>query len=256
MVFMKKIRLYRQDTKFSVILAWINRLVTLSCWIAIVIDIIYFSKSVNLGMALVYGMYTPLRYFLFDISPEKIQKRPPSLDRSIPLTIFVRYLGKVFPIPQGNILATITGFLLACARAMVNGYGLLFFDTFTFIYQVRDNTTDNPLTPSDEDSSSKFKKLEKQLLKSNNKGQEERLDELKEEWKQTEVTNSLNVWDFPLRRYLKRPTYYFDNHEVGNIAIDDRYILEPKEDNAKQKQSKNSSTKEQKERIVKLKKLL
>ena len=159
-----KIRLYSDDSKLTVVFRWLNRIAALSCWVALILDIVFIMKTGNFGLGIVFGMYTPIRYFLFDIAPEKNQRRPPSLDRSIPLTIFVRYLRIVFPIPQGNMLATIAGFILACGRAAINGYALLFFDTFTFFFEVRDKREN--LSDATEDtvlhSNKAFKKIEKE----------------------------------------------------------------------------------------------
>lgn len=237
-----KIRLYSDDSKLTVVFRWLNRIAALSCWVALILDIVFIMKTGNFGLGIVFGMYTPIRYFLFDIAPEKNQRRPPSLDRSIPLTIFVRYLRIVFPIPQGNMLATIAGFILACGRAAINGYALLFFDTFTFFFEVRDKREN--LSDSTEDtvlhSNKAFKKIEKEINESDEGNREERLEKIKEEWYQSRITNSLNIWDFPIRRYLNKPTYYFENKEVGNHAIDAKYILE---DDSSEKENKKESFK-------------
>lgn len=228
----KRIRLYREDSNFSVVVTWINRIILLSCWGSVFIAIYTFVKTANLGLTALIGMYTPVRYFLFDVAPSKLERRPPSLDRVIPLTIFVRYLRIKFPIPQGNILATISGFFLACGRTMINGYALLFFDTFTFLFSIRNNKKGIPLDKNIgvlHDNKALIE-LEEQIEETNSESKEERLKKLQYEWKQTAITNSLSVWDFPLRRYLEKPTYYFKNKEIGNSVIDNKYILEDDED--------------------------
>lgn len=253
-----KIRLYSDDSKLTVVFRWLNRIAALSCWIALILNIVFIMKTGNFGLGIVFGMYTPIRYFLFDIAPEKIQRRPPSLDRSIPLTIFVRYLRIVFPIPQGNVLATIVGFILASARAAINGYALLFFDTFTFFFEIRDNKGKGGFSSNDgseEDtilhSNKAFDRLEKEINESDEgSNREERLEKLKEEWYKSRIANNLNIWDFPIRRYLNKPTYYFENKEVGNNAIDAKYILE---DNFSEKTKKN---KKKTTKFVKLNDLL
>ena len=220
---MKKIHLNREDSHISVVFGWINRVVTLSCWLVFIIDIIFFTRTGNVLLFLIIGMYTPARYFLFDILPEKIQKRPPSLDRSIPLSIFIRYLGSSFPISQGNLLATLAGFFLACGRAIINGYSLLFFDTFTFLYQDESGTFVTLL------SNKNMQNLKKSVEELNKDQSEERIKQMQKEWYQSRVSSSLNVWNFSLKRYLNKPTYYFENNEIGNSVIDSKYILEDKD---------------------------
>lgn len=229
---MDKIHLYQEDSKFDNLLEWLNRIALLSCWLAVIGDIIFLAITGQTGLALIFAMYTPFRYFFFDIAPSKLQRRPPSFDRTIALTIFVQYLGKRYPIPQGGILATITGFFLACGRAMVNGYALMFFDSFTFLYQVKNDKNGVPLDNNIAvlHNNEALSKLEKDINDSESETEKERLKKLQYEWQQTAVTNSLDVWDFPVRRYLKKPTYYFKNNEVGSLAIDDKYILEDEPD--------------------------
>lgn len=252
-----KIHLYQEDSGFSVVVTWLNRAALLSCWISVVVDVYYFTKYANFGIALLIGMYTPTRYFLFDIAPSKLERRPPSLDRAIPLTIFVRYLRIRFPIPQGNILATICGFFLACGRAMVNGYSLLFFDTFTFLFSIRNTKEGIPLDQNIGvlHDNKALKDIEDQIESTNSEVKEDRLKKLQYEWKQTAITNSLNVWDFPLRRYLEKPTYYFKNKEIGNKVIDNEYILEDKNTDAN-KQSNVDKIDATADKIISLKNFL
>lgn len=239
---MSKIRLNHEDAKTSVIMRWLNRIVLMTCWLAVILDMLFFAATGNTGLTLIFAMFTPIRYFFFDVAPEKIQRRPPSLDRLIPLTIFVRYLRKQFPIPQGNILADIAGFFLASGRAFINGYALLFFDTFTFAFQIKNNKKGIPV---DQDitvlyDNEKLEKLGQEADKTTSEERAENLRKIQNSWKQSQISNELNVWNFPLRRYLSKPTYYFVNKEVGNVAIDDKYILEDeKEDKDKKKSDSN-----------------
>lgn len=233
---MPKIRLNHEDAQTSVIMRWLNRGVLTFCWFAVASDITFYAVTANAGWALIFSMLTPIRYFFFDVSPEKIQRRPPSLDRLIPLTIFVRYLRKKFPIPQGNILASIAGFFLASGRAFINGYALLFFDTFTFAFQIQNTKKGVPLAKDitvlyDND---KLQQIEEEANNTNSEEKAERLKKIKNAWEQSRITNELTIWDFPLRRYLFKPTYYFKNKEVGNLAIDNKYILEEDTDEDKE----------------------
>lgn len=222
---MKRNQLYLKDTLFSFIVRWVNRITTMSCWLAVVLDISYFARSNNLGLTILFSLYTPLRYFLFDITREKMQKRPSSLDRIIPLTIFVRYLKLKFPIPQGNFLASLVGLFLACCRAMVNGYALLLFDTFTFFYQIKNDSFGNSLDCKDTIKEG-FEFVENDRKIDLSDMDEKTIAHLKISWEQTRNYDYLNIWDFPIQRYLNHPTFYFKNNEVGNTVIDRKCLVE------------------------------
>lgn len=205
-------RINQPDNAFTGIKNLMNFIGLASCWISVAIDIVYFAVTANLLYFLLIAMWTPARYFFFDMAPSKLQKRPASLDRTIPLTIFVNYLSKSFPIPNGNILATICGFLLACARAMVNGYALLFFDTFSFLYSVKNDSKGLPL--NDSLNVEEFSIPQETALESDQDGDQDRLEEAKLNWQEERVITELDRWAFPIRRYRIKPNYYFENNEV------------------------------------------
>lgn len=225
-------RLNSPDTGVFKVKEILNFLGLASCWAAVIADIIYFALSSNFLGFVVGAMYTPLRYFLFDMSPNKLQKRPASLDRSIPLTIFVHYLTVVFPMPHGNFLATLAGFFLACGRAAVNGYGLLFFDTFSWFYSVKNDANGIPLDDvitadeDEEDSEEEDEEASEQnsqvvedgeiKLTGNSVSQNQ---PSVADWQARQIMHQLTQWDFPLRRYKAKPNYYFDNNEVNATTL-------------------------------------
>lgn len=198
----------------------LNFIALVSCWISVVTAIIYYALTANLLYFIIIAMWAPARYFFFDMSPSKLQKRPASLDRTIPLTIFVNYLSIKFPIPNGNLLASLCGFVLACGRAMINGYALLFFDTFSFLYEVKNDSTGIPLIDS------RIPKLLDESVSNteSSEDQEEDDDEEKWVWDSKEVSSQMDQWDFPLRRYRIKPNYYFENSEVNSefLILDDK----------------------------------
>lgn len=223
-------RLNEKDTSFDHTLKIINRVALVSCWVAVLLDAIYFMATDNVLKALLYAQYTPIRYFFFDIAPEKEQKRPPSLDRTIPLTIFVRYLSRRFPIPQGSLMADLWGFFLAVGRAMINGYALLLFDTFSFAYSIRNDKHGVPL---EQNIVTLHDNQELEAIKNEAEMDDdpEKTAEAKrtyEAWKQTQLTNELDQWDFPIRRYMYAGDDYMSLKEVGAEVLDDKYQLDLK----------------------------
>ena len=224
-----KIKLYEKNTKLDLLISRLNKAVLVICWAAVMGDLSYFVMTSNFLMALVYSMFTPLRYFLFDIAPSKLQKRPAELDRSIPLNIFVTYLAKKFPIPQGNTIATITGFFIASARMWINGYALLVFDTFTLFFKTVNDKNGIPLQNNNRvlQDNEELLNLEDSIKQNNSESEKESLQNAKAEWQKS--ASSINEWDFPLRRYLNCPSYYFENNEIGVSVIDKSYEEEEDE---------------------------
>ena len=55
-----KIRLYSDDSKLTVVFRWLNRIAALSCWVALILDIVFIMKTGNFGLGIVFGMYTPI----------------------------------------------------------------------------------------------------------------------------------------------------------------------------------------------------
>lgn len=190
----------------------VNTIICISCWIEIGLVVMYFATTLNWRISLLLLQYTPIRYFFFDIAPQKIQKRPPSLDRSIPLTIFVRYLSKRFPVPQGNILADIFGLFLAMARASVNGYALLWFDTFTFFFSDHEASEDVLEAKSDDRI-----KILMEAFGNNSEDNDQNLKSIEEEWRKTRLATELDQWNFPIRRYLSHRDDRFKAQEFKEV---------------------------------------
>lgn len=220
-------RINVRDTALLRIAKWMNRAALVTSWSTIVIAVLVYLKTNSVWQTLFWLMFTPVRYFFFDTAPQKEQQRPLSLDRSIPLTVFVRYLSRRFPIPQGNLMADIWGFFLAVGRAFINGYGLLYFDTFTFAFAIR-RTSDG--VPLQEDikvlhSSERLAELQKQADAAMDDTHGEELQRLYKEWVKTRDASQLNEWNFPLRRYIQPGDDRAKLNEVGASAIDDKYQL-------------------------------
>lgn len=220
----------KSDTELLALSSFFNTFALIMCWIAILLALIYYAATQKLGLTFVLLLVVPFRYFFFDINPDKLSKRPPSLDRIIPVTIYVSHLSQAFPIPNGNILATGWGFLLAVGRAFINGFGLLYFDSFTFFYKVRNDNNGIPLNQDIKalHSSDRLKGIEKQIKENMIKDPDKLryAKDLTESVKQMEVANKLTEWDFEIKRYVNTPSMYFKNAEISNSLIDDKYSLD------------------------------
>lgn len=223
-------RLNERDDSLLRFAKLLNRIALISCWGAVFGDFAYLMVTENLTYFLLMSLYTPIRYFLFDIAPQKDQKRPTSLDRSIPLAIFVRYLSVKFPIAQGNLMADLWGFLLALCRAYINGYALLWFDTFTFAYAVRDDAKRVPLKKDirllHEEERLEQADQKADALEDARKAQE--IHDLTKAWRETQQAQELSQWSFPLRRYLKPGDDFYALREVGAELLDDKNQLDQK----------------------------
>ena len=176
-------------------------------------------------------MYTPIRYFFFDITPEKERRRPPSLDRTIPLTLFVRYLSRKFPILWGSLMADLWGFFLAVGRATVNGYALLWFDTFSFAYQIRRDKNGVPLTDDitilhDND---RLEALKHKIEHAYSDEDSQRFENMYNEIQQVRQTDELDQWNFPIRRYIQTSDEFIELKEVGAEVYDDKDQIDQKE---------------------------
>lgn len=227
---MSRRRLNQHNDDLLRLAKWINRIALVSCWFVVFFAIAFFLITGNLGLTLLFLSYTPIRYFLFDTAPQKEQKRPPSLDRSIPLTIFVRYLSIEFPISQGNLMADLWGFLVAVCRATINGYALLWFDTFTFAYAIRDQAGRAPIK---EDINliherDRLDQLDQKADQVTDKDIAKQLRQISKAWKQTAQAQELGQWSFPLRRYLTAGDDFMALKEVGAELIDDKNQLDQK----------------------------
>lgn len=226
----EKIRLNEKDSDSFSGSRLFNVTALIICWIATIGGIIYFAVTSKLLPAIAILGIVPFRYFFFDLAPDRLTRRPPDLDRSIPLEILLHYLSISFPIPQGKFLADVAGFFLAIARAFINGFGLLYFDTFAFAFRIRNDTNGVPL---DEDigilhDNEKLQRLADEASQTDSETKSREYTRLKEDWEQTAIANELNQWDFPIRRYLKPTNPYFEIREVGNIPLDDQYSLDRK----------------------------
>lgn len=207
-----------------------NIIALIICWMATLSGILYFVVTSKPLPAIAILGIVPFRYFFFDLSPDRLTRRPPDLDRAIPLEILLHYLAIRFPIPQGKFLADVAGIFLAVGRAFINGFGLLYFDTFAFAFRIRNDTNGTPL---DEDitilhDNEKLKKLVDEANRTNSETKAQEYKRLKKDWEQTAITNELNQWNFPLRRYLNPTNPYFEIREIGNIPLDDQYSLDRK----------------------------
>lgn len=224
-----RVRLNSEDEGLSASRLF-NTICLFVCWIATVGAILNFAITGGLWVTLALLYVTPFRYFFFDLSPDRLSKRPPELDRSIPLTIFMHYWNIAFPIPQGGFLADVAGFFLASVRAFVNGYGLLIFDTFAFMFRVRNDTHGIPL---DEDitvahNNDKLDQIAKAAKVSTDEETARRYQSLSKAWKETQVSSELSKFDIPIRRYLNPQNPYFINKEINVLPIDDQLALDRK----------------------------
>ena len=95
---------------------------------------------------------------------------------------------------------------------MVNGYALLFFDTFSFLYSVKNDSKCLPL--NDSLNVEEFSIPQETALESDQDGDQDRLEEAKLNWQEERVITELDRWAFPIRRYRIKPNYYFENNEV------------------------------------------
>ena len=228
---MKKRRINVKDTYLERLARKLNLIALISCWVAISLDIVYFMVTDNTLKAILFGMYTPIRYFFFDITPEKERRRPPSLDRTIPLTLFVRYLSRKFPILWGSLMADLWGFFLAVGRATVNGYALLWFDTFSFAYQIRRDKNGVPLTDDitilhDND---RLEALKHKIEHAYSDEDSQRFENMYNEIQQVRQTDELDQWNFPIRRYIQTSDEFIELKEVGAEVYDDKDQIDQKE---------------------------
>lgn len=228
---MKKRRINVKDTYLERLARKLNLIALISCWVAISLDIVYFMVTDNTLKAILFGMYTPIRYFFFDITPEKERKRPPSLDRTIPLTLFVRYLSRKFPILWGSLMADLWGFFLAVGRATVNGYALLWFDTFSFAYQIRRDKNGVPLTDDITilHDNERLEALKYKIEHAYSDEDSQRFENMYNEIQQVRQTDELDQWNFPIRRYIQTSDEFIELKEVGAEVYDDKDQIDQKE---------------------------
>lgn len=223
----KKIRLNSKEESVWSVSHLFNVIALIICWLAVIWGVVRFMITNQLLPSLLFLEIVPFRYFFFDLSPDRLSRRPPELDRSIPLTIFIHYWMIRFPIPQGGFLADIAGFFLANCRAVINGYGLLMFDTFAFMFRIRNDSNGLPLDQEIKviHHNKKLDQIAKAAHVSTNEEEVKEYNRLYNAWKQTEVTSELNKFDIPIRRYLDPQEQYFINQELDMIPIDDQFSL-------------------------------
>lgn len=228
---MKKRRINVKDTYLERLARKLNLIALISCWVAISLDIVYFMVTDNTLKAILFGMYTPIRYFFFDITPEKERRCPPSLDRTIPLTLFVRYLSRKFPILWGSLMADLWGFFLAVGRATVNGYALLWFDTFSFAYQIRRDKNGVPLTDDITilHDNERLEALKYKIEHAYSDEDSQQFENMYNEIQQVRQTDELDQWNFPIRRYIQTSDEFIELKEVGAEVYDDKDQIDQKE---------------------------
>jgi hypothetical protein len=208
----------------------LNKITILLCWGAVFLDAFFIILTNKIGLGIIFAFFTPIRYFLFDIENSKLTKRPPQLDRTIPLTIFINYWNKVYPIPQGDFFADVVGFFLASIRVFINGYALLYFDTFTFFFKVKNDSYGNPL---DEENiklsqNDNMQKIKEMLSEKENEKVTEDIEDIVNNRKHIHHLNKdLDAWTFPIKRYIDKPSSsYFRTQEIGTNLLDDRFMLD------------------------------
>lgn len=220
----------KSDDEIIAFSNFFNIFALIICWIAVALAVIYFSATAKFGLTFLFLQVVPFRYFFFDVAPSKLSKRPPSLDRVIPLTIYVSHLSQSFSLPHGKFLASCWGFILAVGRAFINGFGLLYFDTFTFFFKVRNDTSGLPLNQDIKalHNSKRLEDVEEQLKQDAIKDPDIKhyAEELSKSFEQANISRQLSQWDFELKRYVSTPTVFFKNAEIGNAVIDDKYAID------------------------------
>lgn len=163
---------------------------------------------------------------------KKGHDREISLDRSIPLTIFIRYLGKTLPAWQENLMADIQGqgFIIAVFRANINGYALLRMDTFSFAYKIR--RTENGSSLEDDIKmlyeNDRIERLRKKAENEENPEKTSDYQKSYEAWKQTRLATELDKWNFPLRRYVQAGDPFMSLKEIDAQPLDDYCQLDQK----------------------------
>ncbi|MDE7056131.1 hypothetical protein [uncultured Lactobacillus sp.] len=215
--------LIQKDSSLDILFRVFNRGAIVFCWISILLDIFFVILTNKIVLGVAFSFITPARYFLFDIENSKLLKRPPSLDRSIPLDIFISYWNKSFPIPQGDFFADVVGIVLAACRAFINGYALLYFDTFTFFFKVKNDQFGNPLQIVKE----VVIKDDKSELKDYIKEQNEFVNETIINLERHNRFSDIDIWTFEIKRYINEPeTSFFKAQEVNTYLYDDFYELD------------------------------
>lgn len=127
-------------------------------------------------------------------------------------------------------MADIQGFIIAVFRANINGYALLWMDTFSFAYKIR-RTEDG--IPLEDDIKMLYEndRIERLRKKAENEEDPEKAAEYRksyEAWKQTQLATELDKWNFPLRRYVQAGDPFMSLKEIGAQPLDDYYQLDQK----------------------------
>lgn len=194
-----------------------NRSLLAACWFSLFVSILYYAITANVLKTFLIASFIPFRYFFFDINPSKLRKRPPSLSRDIVVSIFISYKVRRFPIPQGGFLATVVGTFLAIMRAYINGIGLMLFDSFTFLFQIKNDKKGIPL---DQDinilnDNERLQAILNEAKVQNDDIEKKKLEKMHQDWIDIGNQRRLSAWDFPIQRYIDHSNYYFINKEIG-----------------------------------------
>lgn len=214
-------RLDLPDYKAHRFIYLFNMFILFVCWALVFVAIIEYMLTSNAKVPIKLLMFIPFRYFFFDLAPDRLQRRPPSLDREIPVSIFINYLRRKFPIPNGNFIASLWGFLLAVLRAIINGYCLLYFDTFFFFFTVRNTPTGIPLE-FDESMEKSHKNLDKFGIETKD------IEKYVNSINLYRVNDELTRWDFPIRRYRNLPNFIFETKEISSEEKNNKNSRETK----------------------------
>ncbi|MBS0956702.1 hypothetical protein [Lactiplantibacillus plantarum] len=110
---------------------WLSNVIGLVvCWFSLWLGftVLYLFNSLVIGIQLI--AITPLYYFLFDLHPLHNQVRTGTFNKVKVITALTKYLHRKFNMFWGNFIADLVGILYAMWQMTLNGFCLLFLDTF------------------------------------------------------------------------------------------------------------------------------
>lgn len=110
---------------------WLFNVIGLGvCWFTLWLGftVLYLFNSLVIGLQLI--AITPLYYFLFDLHPLHNQVRTGTFNKVKVITALTKYLHRKFNMFWGNFIADLVGILYAMWQMALNGFCLLFLDTF------------------------------------------------------------------------------------------------------------------------------
>lgn len=110
----------------------VNLVGLLSCWLSLWLGftVLFLFNSLSIGLQLIE--ITPLYYFLFDIHPLHNQVRSGQFNKTKVITALTKYLHRQFNMLWGGFIADVVGILYAIWQMNLNGFCLLFLDTFVW----------------------------------------------------------------------------------------------------------------------------